>query len=54
MLRQHGELLDVNRPVALDHVGKTMKQSYVRQGPAIIFNQNGTDQVPDQSGQGCR
>jgi 3-octaprenyl-4-hydroxybenzoate carboxy-lyase len=43
VLRQHGELIDVNRPVALNDVGKAMKQSYVRQGPAIMFNQNGTD-----------
>src|SRR5262249_34528370 len=43
VLRQHGELLDVNRPVALADVGKAMKQSYVRQGPALMFNQNGTD-----------
>jgi 3-polyprenyl-4-hydroxybenzoate decarboxylase len=33
VLRQHGELIDVNRPVALNDVGKAMKQSYVRQGP---------------------
>src|ERR1700752_2586835 len=43
VLRQHGELIDVNRPIALNDVGKAMKQSYVRQGPAIMFNQNGTD-----------
>src|SRR5215468_7253190 len=43
VLRQHGELIDVNRPVALNDVGKAMKQSYVRQGPALMFNQNGTD-----------
>ena len=42
VLRQHGELIDVNRPVALNDVGKAMKQSYVRQGPAIMFNQNVT------------
>ena len=36
-------LIDVNRPVSLNDVGKAMKQSYVRQGPAIMFNQNGTD-----------
>ena len=43
VLRQYGELIDVNRPVALNDVGKAMKQSYVRQGPAIMFTQNGTD-----------
>ncbi len=43
VLRQHGELVDVNRPIALNDVGKAMKHSYVRQGPAIMFNRNGTD-----------
>src|SRR5882672_6131402 len=43
VLRQHGELVDVDRPIALNDVGKAMKQSYVRQGPAIMFNRNGTD-----------
>ena len=38
VLRQHGELLDINRPIALTDVGKAMKQSYKRQGPAILFN----------------
>ena len=42
VLRQHGELVDVNRPIALNDVGKAMKQSYRRSGPAIMFNQNGT------------
>ena len=43
VLRQHGELIDVNRPIALSDVGKAMKQSYRRQGPAIMFTQNGTE-----------
>src|ERR1043165_6579769 len=43
VLRQHGELLDINRPIALTDVGKAMKQSYKRQGPGIVFNKNGTD-----------
>ena len=42
-MRQHGELIDINRPMALNDVGKAMKQSYVRNGPAIMFNNNGTD-----------
>jgi 4-hydroxy-3-polyprenylbenzoate decarboxylase/2,5-furandicarboxylate decarboxylase 1 len=42
VLRQHGELVDVNRPIALSDVGKAMKQSYRRQGPAIMFTENGT------------
>ena len=43
VLRQHGELIDVHRPIELNDVGKAMKQSYVRQGPAIMFTRNGTD-----------
>ena len=43
VLRQHDELIDVNRPVALTDVGKAMKQSYRRQGPGIVFNQTGTE-----------
>jgi 4-hydroxy-3-polyprenylbenzoate decarboxylase/2,5-furandicarboxylate decarboxylase 1 len=43
VLRNHGELVDIDRPVALNDVGKALKQSYVRQGPALQFNHNGTD-----------
>ena len=43
VLRQQGELVDVDRPVALNDVGKAMKQSYARQGPALMFKENGTD-----------
>ena len=44
VLRQHGELVDINRPIDLrTDVGKALKQSYVRQGPALLFTQNGTD-----------
>jgi len=42
-LRQHGELIDIDRPVALADIGKAMKQSYRRGGPALMFNKNGTD-----------
>ena len=42
-LRQEGELIDVGRPIALNDVGKALKQSYVLGGPALMFNQNGTD-----------
>src|SRR6266567_3181192 len=42
VLRQHGELIEIDRPVALSDVGKAMKQSYRRQGPGIVFNKNGT------------
>jgi 4-hydroxy-3-polyprenylbenzoate decarboxylase/2,5-furandicarboxylate decarboxylase 1 len=43
VLRQHGELVDIDRPVALSDIGKAMKQSYRRGGPAIRFNNNGTE-----------
>jgi 4-hydroxy-3-polyprenylbenzoate decarboxylase/2,5-furandicarboxylate decarboxylase 1 len=43
VLRQHGELTDIDRPIALSDVGKVMKHSYKRQGPAIQFNQVGTE-----------
>ena len=42
-LRREGELVDVDKPIALNDVGKALKQSYVREGPALMFNQNGTD-----------
>jgi 4-hydroxy-3-polyprenylbenzoate decarboxylase/2,5-furandicarboxylate decarboxylase 1 len=42
-LRHSGELIDIDRPIALNDVGKALKQSYVLQGPAMMFNQNGTD-----------
>jgi 4-hydroxy-3-polyprenylbenzoate decarboxylase/2,5-furandicarboxylate decarboxylase 1 len=42
-LRRHGELIDIDRFIALNDVGKVMKQSYRREGPAIQFNRNGTD-----------
>ena len=43
VLRSHRELVDIDRPIALTDVGKAMKQSYARQGPALQFNENGTD-----------
>jgi 2,5-furandicarboxylate decarboxylase 1 len=43
VLRRNGELIDIERPIALNDVGKALKQSYVQQGPAMMFNQNGTD-----------
>ncbi len=43
VLRQHGELIEVNRPIALADVGKAMKHSYRREGPAITFTDNGTE-----------
>jgi 2,5-furandicarboxylate decarboxylase 1 len=42
-LRQRGELLDVNRPVALElEVAKAMRKSAAISGPAIVFKNNGT------------
>ncbi len=42
-LRAQDDLLDVERPVDLYlEVGKALKRSYVAQGPAVIFHQNGT------------
>ena len=44
VLRQHGELIDINRPIDLrSDVGKALKQTCVRQGPAFLFTQNGTE-----------
>src|SRR3546814_17406249 len=42
VLREHRELVDIDRPVALTDVGKAMTQCYHRQGPAIQFTDNGT------------
>jgi len=43
VLRAQGELVDINRAVDLKNdVGKTLRQSYARQGPAVVFTQNGT------------
>ncbi|MEU0496248.1 UbiD family decarboxylase [Mycobacterium sp. NPDC006124] len=43
-LRKHGELIDVDRPVALEfEVAKALRKSASVAGPAIVFNQTGTD-----------
>lgn len=42
-LRAAGELIDIDRPIALDDVGRAMKHSYAKQGPALMLRQNGTD-----------
>lgn len=43
VLREKGELLDVNRPVALDlEVGKALRKSAAIAGPALVFHDNGT------------
>lgn len=42
-LREKNELIDVDRAVSLDlEVGKALKKSAAQNGPAIIFNKNGT------------
>src|ERR1041384_315531 len=43
MLRQQGELIDVDRPIALADVGKALKQAYQKRRPAVSFNDNGTE-----------
>jgi 4-hydroxy-3-polyprenylbenzoate decarboxylase/2,5-furandicarboxylate decarboxylase 1 len=43
VLRQHGELIDINRPIALTDVGKALKHAYASGRKAVSFNQNGTD-----------
>jgi len=43
VLRQHGELVDVSRPIALDDVGKALKQAYQKGRPAVYFENNGTE-----------
>lgn len=42
-LRSRGELVDIDRPVALDlEVGKALRKSSSVFGPAFVFRQNGT------------
>jgi 4-hydroxy-3-polyprenylbenzoate decarboxylase/2,5-furandicarboxylate decarboxylase 1 len=42
-LRSAGELIDVDRPVALElEVAKAMRKSAAVAGPAVVFKQNGT------------
>lgn len=43
VLRENNELIEVNRPVALElEVGKALRKSAAVSGPAIVFNNNGT------------
>src|SRR4029453_18277023 len=42
VLRREGELVEINRPVELADVGKALKKSYERSGPALLFNKTGT------------
>ena len=43
VLRHHDELIDIDGPVALSDVGKALKHSNMRHGPALMFKQNGTE-----------
>jgi 2,5-furandicarboxylate decarboxylase 1 len=43
VLRQHGEVVDVKRPIALSDVGKALKQAYQKGRPAVCFENNGTE-----------
>jgi UbiD family decarboxylase len=43
VLRRNRELVDVDGEVALTDVGKALKQTYFKQGPALMFNRNGTE-----------
>ena len=44
VLRAHGELIDVDRYVDLYcDVGRALRKSNARSGPAILFNNNGTE-----------
>lgn len=42
LLRRNRELVNVDGPVKLGDVGKALKQTYAKQGPALLFTQNGT------------
>jgi 2,5-furandicarboxylate decarboxylase 1 len=43
-LKRAGDLIEVSRPIDLKYeVGKALKQSYVHDGPAIVFANNGTE-----------
>ncbi len=43
VLRAHGELIDIDRPIDVRaDVAKALKQTYVRNGPALLFNRTGT------------
>ncbi len=42
-LRAAGEVVEINRPIALDDVGKVMKRAQAQSGPSVVFNDNGTN-----------
>src|SRR4029078_8396948 len=41
--RQTGDVVEVDRPIALTDVGKALKQAYQKGRPAVSFNDNGTE-----------
>jgi 4-hydroxy-3-polyprenylbenzoate decarboxylase/2,5-furandicarboxylate decarboxylase 1 len=43
VLRQHGELVDINRPVALTDIGKALKHAYAKGRKALMFNKTESD-----------
>jgi 4-hydroxy-3-polyprenylbenzoate decarboxylase/2,5-furandicarboxylate decarboxylase 1 len=44
VLRQQGELIDIDRPIALSDIGKALIHAYRRPDrPALMFKQNGTE-----------
>lgn len=43
VLREQGELVEVNRHIALSDVGKALKRAYHHGRPAVCFNDNGTE-----------
>ena len=43
VMRQQGELIDINQPVALTDVGKALKHAYAKGRKATSFNKNGTE-----------
>ena len=43
VMRQQGELVDINQPIALTDVGKALKHAYAKGRKATSFNKNGTD-----------
>ena len=41
-LKKNNELIEITRPIDLEaEVSKALKQSYVKEGPAIIFRNTG-------------
>ena len=43
VMRQQGELVDINQPIALTDVGKALKHAYAKGRKATSFNKNGTE-----------